>query len=217
MQKPRAKYQREWHRSRLADPTKREANEARIARAAARRTELRADPAYREAANARQRKWRAVQIQNDPGFRRRTLDQRKQHYRELPAQAQAVLRETAKRGARLRWSTPEGRAVQLLHRSSLRAARKGISHTLSRGWIQTRLEHGACEVSGLAFDMRAGDGRKPRSPSIDRLDSALGYTQDNCRLVLWAVNAACGEWGLEAASDIWHVILQNQAGTQKPS
>ena len=60
--------------------------------------------------------------------------------------------------------------------------------TLTVEWIEQRLLQGVCEVTGIAFEMK-GD-RRPFMPSIDRIDSGKGYTPDNCRVVLWIINAA---------------------------
>ena len=60
--------------------------------------------------------------------------------------------------------------------------------TLTVEWIEQRLLQGVCEVTGIAFE-RKGD-RRPFMPSIDRIDSSKGYTPENCRVVLWIINAA---------------------------
>jgi hypothetical protein len=60
-------------------------------------------------------------------------------------------------------------------------------------WIEERLTAGTCEVTGLPFG-NVDSGHDPRAPSIDRLDSSLGYTPDNCRLVVWVYNRAKFIW-----------------------
>jgi hypothetical protein len=52
-----------------------------------------------------------------------------------------------------------------------------------------------CAVTGLRFSNEVIANRRPYAPSIDRIDSALGYTKDNCRLVCAAVNIALNVWG----------------------
>lgn len=37
--------------------------------------------------------------------------------------------------------------------------------------------------------------KNPYSPSIDRIDSRIGYTKSNCRIVCVAANYAMNEWG----------------------
>lgn len=51
---------------------------------------------------------------------------------------------------------------------------------------------GYCAVTNIPFTKPSErNGREKRSffPSIDRIDPKKGYTKDNCRFVLWAVNA----------------------------
>ena len=54
-----------------------------------------------------------------------------------------------------------------------------------------------CSVTRSPFSLQsAGKGRqRPFAPSIDRIDSAKGYTRDNCRIVCTAANFAMGSWG----------------------
>lgn len=59
---------------------------------------------------------------------------------------------------------------------------------------------GRCALTGLAFHGgRFGTGKAKRAfwPSIDRIDPDVGYTRENCRLVLTAVNFALNAWGDE--------------------
>lgn len=45
-------------------------------------------------------------------------------------------------------------------------------------------------MTGIEFFIgKRGPGPHPYSPTIDRIDSSGGYTQDNCRFILWAINA----------------------------
>lgn len=58
---------------------------------------------------------------------------------------------------------------------------------LSYDWLKQKIEDGICPRTGLAFVVPAPG--KPVSllqPSIDRIDSSQGYTEDNCQVVtLW--------------------------------
>lgn len=58
---------------------------------------------------------------------------------------------------------------------------------------------GRCMVSGIPFDKRRNDTgiHRPFAPSLDRIDSALGYTANNVRLVCMIVNMALNDWGIE--------------------
>jgi len=77
----------------------------------------------------------------------------------------------------------------LLKTAEERARRKGVPFDLTPEWATARWT-GRCEITQLAFLIGGREsGPKFFSPSIDRIVPAKGYTQDNCRFVLWAVNA----------------------------
>lgn len=69
-----------------------------------------------------------------------------------------------------------------------RAKERGMEFTLTLEWIAQRLLEGVCEVTGIAFVL--GAPKHAFLPSIDRIDSSKGYTPENCRVVLWFINAA---------------------------
>ncbi len=76
-----------------------------------------------------------------------------------------------------------------------RSKKNNIAFDLTRQWLKKRLDRGVCELTGLSFDM-AGR-RTPHSPSIDKIDPSKGYTKKNCRVILWSLNQALGNRGLE--------------------
>lgn len=59
--------------------------------------------------------------------------------------------------------------------------------------------NGRCELSGIAWDFRSKSlrGKRPWAPSLDRINSAEGYSLGNCRLVAVAVNIALSDFGEE--------------------
>lgn len=54
-------------------------------------------------------------------------------------------------------------------------------------------QQGRCAVSGIPMTWGKGNFY-PTSISIDRIDSNIGYTTENIRLVCYAVNAFKGRW-----------------------
>ena len=56
---------------------------------------------------------------------------------------------------------------------------------------------GKCALTGLVFSDEKYNNcrRRPFAPSLDRIDSKRGYTQDNVRFVCSMVNTALGEFG----------------------
>lgn len=75
-----------------------------------------------------------------------------------------------------------------------RAKKRGIPYDPDLlEWAAVRYT-GKCELTGLEFRPNRGHGCGPApfSPSIDRIDPALGYTKGNCRFILHALNALKG-------------------------
>lgn len=73
----------------------------------------------------------------------------------------------------------------------------GFSLTIER--VIECLENGSCAVTGIRFDLqpyeskRSGKRCNPFAPSIDRIDSNKGYTNENTRVVIWQFNHMKGE------------------------
>lgn len=133
------------------------------------------------------------------------------HYDEVRAQQNA--RDPEKRRAdqrARRLADPEkyqayGRAEQLrrrqqkpwlasFHACRKRAKQKGMEFTLTYEWAIHRYT-GKCEMTGLLFEVREVAGKpgpRPHSVSIDKIDQTKGYTPENCRFVLNAVNTLRG-------------------------
>lgn len=80
------------------------------------------------------------------------------------------------------YRTVKGRARNLFHTCKSRAKKKSLDFTLTKTWIEIRLQLGVCELTGLPFSM---DRDNPFTPSVDRIDTSKGYTEDNCRLICW--------------------------------
>lgn len=77
----------------------------------------------------------------------------------------------------------------LLHSAEGRAKKKKVPYSLTKEWaIQTWT--GRCAVTDIPFKLGLKEsGPKAFSPSIDRVIPSLGYVPENCRFVLWMVNA----------------------------
>lgn len=82
-------------------------------------------------------------------------------------------------------------------------------------WIAS---NGRCSVTGLPFNYDNVRGRgatkNPFAPSLDRIESKRGYTIDNVRFVLTAVNIGMMDWGLPlylhiAGAAIAHLAANN--------
>jgi len=89
------------------------------------------------------------------------------------------------------------------------ALKRGIAFELTPEWAAERWT-GRCELTNIPFDLT---NFVPcfYSPSIDRIDNAKGYSTDNCRFVLLAINGfkstGTDEDMLNAAKSL--ILLQN--------
>lgn len=92
-----------------------------------------------------------------------------------------------------------GRARSLLCSARKRSGKRNEEMTIDFEWIKARLDNGACEITGLpfVFETRFNGHRNPYSPSLDRRDNSKGYTKENCRVILWALNMGFADWGQE--------------------
>lgn len=99
--------------------------------------------------------------------------------------------------------TPRQRARQIWRSSKVRALQAGREFSLSFSKVLAAIESGFCEATGLPFDMHHAKGRSPFAPSLDRKDNSKGYTDGNTRVVVWALNMACGDYGEEV---LWQVV-----------
>lgn len=79
-----------------------------------------------------------------------------------------------------------------------RSARKGNACTIDREFLldRLRLTRGRCELTGLRFCTdRDDEAGRPFAHSVDRIDSKLGYTRANIRIVCAGINVAMMHWG----------------------
>ena len=80
-----------------------------------------------------------------------------------------------------------------------RAKAHGRDFDLTMEWLLQQLERQqmACALTGIQFFVAEKSGSKnhPYSPSLDRIDCTRGYTTDNVRIVLFAVNVMLMDWG----------------------
>ena len=75
--------------------------------------------------------------------------------------------------------------------SKARAKKHNVPFTLTKEWAITNWT-GRCTVTDLEFVLSTKRSPYLLSPSLDRIVPSLGYTPDNSRFVLHAVNALKG-------------------------
>lgn len=112
-------------------------------------------------------------------------------------------------GSKNRYKKPRGRAFALLNHAKLRAKTRSGIVTIDREWIENKLLNGFCELTRLPFDFSDCEFNKnPYAPSVDRIDcNNPNYTPENSRVVLFAVNTALNEYGLDVLRPILKALL----------
>jgi hypothetical protein len=93
-----------------------------------------------------------------------------------------------------------------------RATQKGMEFSITQEWAlsECRANNYRCSMTGVPFMMRRDRKmhKRPYVPSIDRIDCKRGYTPDNVRLVIFAVNLMMAEWG----EDVMRQVMVAYAG-----
>jgi hypothetical protein len=89
---------------------------------------------------------------------------------------------------------------QALPAAKHRAAKRGLPFDLTEDWAleQIKRQNFKCALTGIPF-LDDDDKRRVRAyaPSFDRIDNSKGYTIDNVRIVVFAINAMLLDWGEE--------------------
>ncbi len=71
-------------------------------------------------------------------------------------------------------------------------------------------QNGKCALTKIDFMFEKQDSsRRPFAPSIDRIDSKLGYTKDNVRLVCIVVNLSLNEFGDQVFDKMCKSYVEN--------
>lgn len=90
-------------------------------------------------------------------------------------------------------------AKNLYSQTKARAKKRGNEFSLTKDSYAS-LVADECALTGIAFDTSQAAKRhykRPFAPSIDRIDSTKGYSDENIRIVCVAVNLAMNAWGEE--------------------
>lgn len=131
----------------------------------------------REKINAKIREWHHANKTKQNAKRR-------QHHAEHRDEA------NMKREARYHATQKETPWNKLLMTAKQRAKNKEVSFSLTPQWASERWT-GRCELTDIPFRIVRPFGGF-FSPSIDRIIPSRGYEPDNCRFILFAVNALKG-------------------------
>jgi hypothetical protein len=117
-------------------------------------------------------------------------------------------------------ATTKGRAKVLIGNAKQRCKEKNVQISITADWVEEHLKRGTCELTGLPFNFGPppeGLTRRPDAPSLDRIDKHKHYTEDNTRVILWAVNCALAEYGTEVMLPILKAIVKGIEDAQQKS
>lgn len=123
--------------------------------------------------------------------------------------------------ARTSASNPAVRAIlkKRVDFAKSRSATRGLEFGLTTDLMVAAYDAqgGACAVTGILFDVseraQSEDGwKRPYAPSLDRIDSSMGYTAENVRLVCSAANNAMGSWGEAVFIHLAYALVSKRNG-----
>lgn len=98
-------------------------------------------------------------------------------------------------------TTVNGRIYALVGSARNRAKNKKIPFSISREWVMDKWtqQDGKCLMTGIKFSLERSKTHTriyhPFAPSLDRIDCRKGYTMENTRLVIVAINLALNQFG----------------------
>ena len=105
-------------------------------------------------------------------------------------------------------------SLQLFVNKRNHCKHKNIYFDLTLEWVKENIKQG-CALTGRKFKLHnsrindKSEGPNPLGYSIDRIDPKSGYTKDNCRIILFCVNAFKGTMTDEQMISIAQDIVDN--------
>lgn len=100
----------------------------------------------------------------------------------------------------------------LLRRAKSRSKEMNISFDLDFNFIENLYtkQNKKCAITYIDFSFNKEETfRRPFVPSIDRVNSKLGYTKDNVRLVCAVVNLSLNEFGDQVFDKMCRAYVEN--------
>lgn len=100
----------------------------------------------------------------------------------------------------------------MLLKAKHRARKSNKINTLVYADIEKAMneQNWTCLQTGIPFDLRKGEGRKPFGPSIDRIDSSRGYEPDNIQIVCTMYNLAKSEFDNDDVLKLAHALIEHK-------
>ena len=104
-------------------------------------------------------------------------------------------------------------------RAKDRAKKRQFGFDITHDWIMAEVlsQDMKCALTRIPFYF--GDDietrRNPYAPSIDRVDCKRGYTRDNVRIVIFAVNIMLSDWGEDVLAHVVQSYRENKRTPKK--
>lgn len=149
----------------------------------------------REKCNQLRRDW----MKRNPGKR--------QQYRHSGCPLKAIER------AQRYQSSVKGVARRLWRNAYCRARKKGLSFTLTLARVESLVEKGVCNLSGLPINFGKPCVDRSRAPSLDRKNNARGYTNRNVQLVCFQANLAKNVWSNKRLVEFCKAVVRKHERT----
>jgi hypothetical protein len=111
--------------------------------------------------------------------------ERKKHFKEYNKRRRSFLMKEDPKKFKLK---------KLMYFTKVRSKQKNLEFDIDLDWLEQQAQTDTCPVTGLKFNYDPNWHRNPFGPSIDRKNNKLGYTKDNCQLVIWGYNAGKGHY-----------------------
>ena len=125
-------------------------------------------------------------------------------------------REKISKTQQKRFNTIEGRLKKILSHAKW-SVKNNIKTTIGIEFLINlyNKQGGKCALTGIPLiystDNESNYRSSPFMVSIDRINSNLGYTEDNIRLVCLIVNCSLNEWGEEFFSTMCEAYIKNKS------
>lgn len=97
-----------------------------------------------------------------------------------------------------------------------RCRKKKWDFNLTVLWACEKLTAGRCEMTGVKFVFDKGISWHRNWPSIDRIDSRLGYTDNNCQMVTLQFNIAKGSWTNREMVEFCRLVVAKGSRKKSP-
>lgn len=110
-------------------------------------------------------------------------------------------------------NTKDFRLNILLKAAKRNAKNKDVQFDIDIEYLQNLwdTQSGSCLLSKRKFDLEPPSGTftNYNAPSLDRIIPSKGYTKGNVRLIIWGLNLAINEFGLDEFIKLSKEVLNN--------